>query len=83
MSSLNDAILPAIRTEIASNDLATKARAIFTAINPKGLPDGNRVIVDLDYHIRKALLDRAFALLEKEEKAARAAPELFKGNAVA
>lgn len=82
-SALEDAVLPGIRSEITAADLAGKTRAVFTAVNPAGLPDGNRVIVDLDYHIRKAVLDQAFALIAKEEAAARANPALFKGNAIA
>ncbi|MBC8039894.1 MAG: DUF4197 family protein, partial [Opitutaceae bacterium] len=45
MSSLKDAVLPGIRSEITAVDLAGKARAVFLAVNPEGLSAGNRVIV--------------------------------------
>lgn len=83
MSSLKDSVLPIVRTEMTSADLAGKARAVFLAIKPEGMPDSNRVVVDLDYAIRGAMLDQAFALMAKEEAAVRADPSLLKGNAVA
>jgi hypothetical protein len=80
ISSLNDTVLPMIRTEITAADLTSKCRAVVAVVDPFSASGGNQVIVDLDYYIRKQMLDQSFALIAKQETVTRANPALLKVN---
>ena len=83
MSALNDAVLPIIRREISDADLTGKCRAVVAVVDPLNVASGNSITVDLDYFIRRQMLDQSFALIAKQEAAVRATPSLLKGNSTA